>query len=201
MKTALIEASFRQSSQIASAAENLTARFGRYYAKDEAPLSPYPALTGNRIPGKTRLWWLKGLYKCNQFIGDVLTLAGFRMPIFRMADGSEHYVNAEALLQRSAEFSRLTCLQDLRPGDILLIDWREEGENGAHLEIIADINLTLQRLLTFGAHKSGASLSDYSWLFRGASSDAQRSCWINHSLTRGRYDIYALRPLVQQPQA
>lgn len=195
MKTAGIGISADQSARIAAAAQKLGVYSGRFYARDEAPPSPYAGLSGNSQPGRSRLWWLKGLYKCNQFLGDVLTLAGLRMPTYRMPDGSEHYFNAEALLKRPGDFGSITALSDIRPGDIVLIDWSESGENGAHLEIVAEIDLSAQRLRTWGAHKDGAALQDFSWLFRGARFDAQRTAWINTSSLRGQYLVHVLRPL------
>ena len=193
MRTNSLGTSPEQGNQIASIAGQVVARLGKYYARDEAPPSPYAGLSGNSHPGQTRLTWLKGLYKCNQFIGDVLTMAGFRMPTWRMPDGSEHYVNAEMLLKRPAEFARVTALEDIRAGDILLVDWSEPGENGAHLEIVSSVDIAAQRLLTLGAHKQGATMMDFSWIFRGAVYDQARQGWINYSPTRGNYAVYVLR--------
>ena len=130
--------------------------FGRQYAYDVAPRSPHPLLSGNRNPGVSRLNWLKQKNKCNQFVGDVLTDAGFKMPTYTMPNGSKHYVNAEALLKYPRELKVLSVRQAPRPGDILLIDYLDKkGENGAHVEIVIDVKNTSLQLHTAGSASSG----------------------------------------------
>src|SRR5689334_2576271 len=76
---------------VANAAISRAAGDSLGYAFSNAPLSVNPELSGNTRPGISRPGWLKNVNKCNQFVGDVLFEAGFRVPVNRMGDGSVHY--------------------------------------------------------------------------------------------------------------
>lgn len=143
---------------IAEAARNRVVSHGAEYAFGTAPTSPYPNLSGNTLPGQTRVAWLASQNKCNQFVGDVLTDAGMQMPTFLMADGSEHYANAEALPRFGRHFDRVTSKAALQPGDVIVIDHPAIGESTAHAEIVV---ATTPELMTVGAHSGGASESDF----------------------------------------
>ena len=128
---------------------------GGSYARARAPVSPEPRLTGNHLPGATPLRWLRGENKCNQFVGDALYGAGLHMPLFRMADGSHHYMHAAALPGQRGFFARVTSRADILPGDILVIRQPGRGENSAHVEIITNVNRASGALTTLGAHPRG----------------------------------------------
>lgn len=182
---------------IAAIARELSRYDSTAYAKANAPRSPHPELTGNREPGVTRLRWLAGLNKCNQFVGDVLTWAGLLMPTYRMPDGSKHYMHAEALPRQSSHFTRVTSINDMLPGDLLVLDWAGRGENGAHVEIVTAIDHAAQRIWTTGARRSGATEAELSAHFAGASYEPSTRSWRNSNSVRGSYAIYVLRTLPQ----
>lgn len=142
---------------VASALERI-ARDGPGYALDAAPTSPHPQLTGNQHPERTRLGWLEGYNKCNQFVGDVLTQAGVAFPTHRMPDGSRHYVAAEQVLHHPEAFARVGALRDARPGDVLLVDLPGRGDSRAHLEVLVAVAPDGQSFVSAGAHVDGASV-------------------------------------------
>ena len=183
-----VEPSLPSQQSIAQAAIRLIARHGRLYAISEAPVSPHPGLTGNIRPGETPLTWLKGWSKCNLFVGDAITAAGFVMPTNRMPDGSLHYAVAESLPFRRDCFKRLANLAEVQPGDIMVIDYAGRGQSGGHTEVIigcgGDLSFTVA-----GAHSDGAYLK----VFRLDGSrcyDARLEGWSN-----GRETLYFLRPV------
>ena len=142
---------------------------GPSYAKANAPTSPLPELTGNDRPGHSPLSWLKNRNKCNQFVGDVLTLAGFAMPTFRMRDGSKHFMHAEALLDQTRYFKRVG--REAAPGDLLIIDRPGRGENSAHVEIVTSVQAsqgTPTQLSTIAALEAGVTERERTSWFRGA---------------------------------
>ncbi len=128
---------------------------GQEYARGSSPVSPEPRLTGNAAPGETPLRWLKGHNKCNQFVGDVLYGAGFRMPMFVMEDGSHHYMHAAALPGQRDFFQSVTRRDEVAPGDILVIRGPGRGENSGHVEIVTEVERGTGLLTTLGAHPRG----------------------------------------------
>lgn len=178
--------------QILSAAKLLVSEHGLEYSFSAAPTSPHSRLSGNRSPGKTQLFWLKDRYKCNQFVGDVLTLAGLRMPTYRMPDGSEHYVNAEALPKYNDHFQRIASSHEIRQGDLLVIDrLSASGENGAHVEIISSYNLETATLSSLGAHRDGAYQTTKRGFFSGLS---PRNDTLGGYFIGLKSKVYILRP-------
>lgn len=158
------------------------------YAKDSAPRSLNPDLSGNKMPMQTRLGWLAGRWKCNQFVGDAMYEAGYRMPTLRMPDGSLHYMNAERLPAQKSHFDLITDRKAVRPGDLLVIDYhRGSGEDGAHVEIVGASGAKPGDLITVGAGKDGASLRERSGILSSAS--ASGTFWANDSAR-----VYILRP-------
>lgn len=182
--------------QIATQATERAQTLGRSYALTMAPTSPNPRLSGNHVPEHTPISWLKNRYKCNQFVGDVLFRAGFEMPSYVMPDGSEHYVNAEALKKFTRHFHSVPSVYELRPGDLLVLDrLNASGENGAHVEIISHIDLQNSSLHMIGARRDGASSKDYSSLLRSL----QLSSGNIIRDAQGRLtEVIALRPRVQR---
>lgn len=149
-------------SSVANSFTNVIDTRLRYYASDyaraSAPRSPHPLLTGNSSPNTSRLSWLRDRAKCNQFVGDILTDAGYAMPLYRMRDGSSHYVNAEALPKFRQHFAPVHSLNQLRAGDLIVEDnLSHQGENGAHVEVVRAIDST--QFESAGAHHNGANTS------------------------------------------
>ena len=172
---------------VALAALDRMNHFGSNYRYAGTPTSPHPELSGNLVPGKSRLRWLANRYKCNQFVGDALTDAGMEMPTFRMKDGSKHYMNAERLPAQTRHFSRIDHPAQLRKGDLLVVDYPKRGSNTAHVEIVTAVHDG--QLVTVGAHRDGTYETDQSGLFQGATYDPDTHCW-----KKGSDQIYLLRP-------
>ncbi|MBM4279947.1 MAG: hypothetical protein FJ137_04085 [Deltaproteobacteria bacterium] len=178
------------SERIAKGAADRVAADGPNYAWDKAPTSPYRNLTSNRVPGESRPSWLKNNNKCNQFVGDALTAAGVKMPTFKMQDGSEHYMNAEKLPAQSKFFDRITDPQQIRPGDVFVLDYPGQGESTAHTEVITGFDKATGNMKTTGAHSDGAYEMDRGAWLKSFTYDTARKCWTNSS----GQDLYILRP-------
>jgi hypothetical protein len=148
--------------EIAKIARQRAFLHGELYAFNKSPKSPNPEITGNKHPEKTPIPWLKNRNKCNQFIGDVLTLSGYKMPTFIMPDKSKHYANAEALLKFESYFFKIPSFDVARAGDLVIFDRPSVGENGAHVEMITELNAKTGVLKLTGARKNGAEEKDYS---------------------------------------
>jgi len=176
-----------------SRAEHLSAD----YAVDGAPTSPHPALSHNRRPDETRLEWLRGRNKCNQFVGDALAEAGWAMPTYRMPAGGQHYVTAEALPQQRRYFDRIAAAEQLRPGDVIVVDYPGRGANTAHAEIVTGHDPRRGTLQAAGAHADGAYQRDWSDLFDGTTYDPRNQCWRRYDGSR-IYLLRARRPLATE---
>lgn len=160
------------------------------YAFANAPTSPLANLSGNKTPGVSRPSWLKNNNKCNQFVGDALTQAGMKMPTFRMTDGTEHYVNAERLPTYTKHFDRITDPQQIRPGDVFVLDYPGRGESTAHTEVITGYDKATGEMKTTGAHGDGAyEMNRGKWL-ESMTYDAANKRWTDPS---GNH-FYILRP-------
>lgn len=174
---------------IAQSALNIIAHSGRSYAFSEAPSSPYKNLSGNKVPNQTQIAWLKNKNKCNQFVGDVLSAAGFGVPTNRMADGTEHYKIAESFPNESAYFLKLDSTADVQVGDVFVKDYgADDGECGGHTEVVVEVDRRRNVIKLAGAHRNGAyvsemSLNNESWKFNP----------LQKSWTNGLDNIYFLR--------
>jgi len=184
-----------QPAAIARAAALLVRSAGWSYAKSEAPVSPYRNLSGNTAPGVTRIAWLRGLNKCNQFVGDALSAAGFAMPTVRMQDGSEHYALAETLPRQRRFFRPLAELSAVRPGDVFVRDYGgADGACGAHAEVVVARDGATGALTLAGAHRSGAGFSRFLFDPRRWHYDHELRGWSDGSDT-----LFFLRPLRLSP--
>lgn len=101
--------------------------------------------------------------KCNVFVGDVLWSAGFHVPTYEI-DGAcgvvgHHYKEAERWPKETACFDRITSLDDVRPGDVMIVDYKDRhgSGGGAHAEIItrAQHDDTGLHLASMGARTLG----------------------------------------------
>lgn len=169
---------------IVAAAKDRAARFGEGYAKENTPVSPNPKLEGNRQPNVTRLGWLKGHWKCNQFVGDALTQAGVKTPRYTMRSGGLHYMEAEKWPQQTQLFDRITDPSQVKVGDIVVRDYPGSGDATAHIEIVTGIN----PMRTTGAHADGAYEKENDWLAGGTYDPAQRAFNVDGNT------VYVLRP-------
>ena len=156
------------------------------YAYENAPTSPFAQLSGNTTAGTTRPGWLANQNKCNQFVGDALTAAGVRMPTFPMSNGTEHYMNAEKLPFQFDYFDRIVSTEDIKTGDVIVVDYPGAGESTAHTEIVTGVD----PLRTTGAHNDGAHEKDWSDLFDNTAPNAAERCWDSPDGDK----IYVLRP-------
>lgn len=181
-----------QGELIAEAARRRAAAYGALYAKDHAPISPYQNLTSNKEPEKSLIYWLRGVNKCNQFVGDVLTKAGFKMPTFKMKDGTEHFFNAERLPRQKKYFDRICKLTEIRQGDLVVIDdLKRKGENGAHVELVSSVDFAKRKVSLIGARKNGAQERDSAMLGE-LSTEVSGACGFVRS--GKKQNIYFLRP-------
>lgn len=160
------------------------------YAYSNAPTSPFANLSGNRTPGVSRPSWLKNNNKCNQFVGDALTQAGMKMPTYKMTDGTEHYVNAEKLPTYTKHFDRVTDPQQIRPGDVFVLDYPGRGESTAHTEVITGYDKATGEMKTTGAHSDGAYEMNRGAYMKDMTYDAANKRWTDPS---GNH-FYVLRP-------
>lgn len=185
--------------KISTLARALIAQRARSYSLNEAPVSPTPGLTGNRQPEISSLAWLRGKNKCNQFVGDALSYAGFEMPTFRMPDGSLHYAHAESLPKFRQHFRSISALGSLQAGDVLVLDWsKRSAENGAHVEIITDLNIKTGDVLAASARKNGASEKLYRGLLNNLSWNNQKQLWLKTNTASENPMLYFLRPIKHQ---
>ncbi|MEW5852304.1 MAG: hypothetical protein AB2A00_26170 [Myxococcota bacterium] len=176
--------------KVATAALDRANKDSAGYAYANAPTSPYKNLSGNKVPGESRPSWLKDNNKCNQFVGDSLTQAGFKMPTFKMENGTEHYVNAERLPTYNKHFDRITDPSQIKPGDVFVLDYPGRGESTAHTEVISGYDPATGNMKTTGAHHDGAYEKDRGAWLKDFSYNAQEKCWENS----GGDKLYILRP-------
>ncbi len=179
-----------KSNTISQNALKLIKDAGRSYAYASKPKSPLAGLSGNIKPGTTEIGWLANQNKCNQFVGDVLTLSGYVMPTNKMADGSLHYKSAVTLPAQSGYFVKKRSLDDVRPGDIYVKDYGR-GDGVGHTEIVTGVSKDKNNVYTFtlaGAHKNGAYTTDLK--LSGYSYNSVQQGWTN-----GSQSIYFLQPI------
>lgn len=166
--------------------------YGALYSKNQAPISPYQNLTSNHEPEKSIIFWLRGVNKCNQFIGDVLTNAGFKMPTFVMKDGTEHYLNAERLPKQNKYFDKICNLTEVKAGDVIVIDdLKRKGESGAHVELVSFVDFAKKIMNLIGARSQGAAERE-SLMLSELPLDGSKLCGFTR--TKANQTVYFLRP-------
>jgi hypothetical protein len=171
--------------KILDAAADRAAKQGTNYGLDGVPTSPLKGLSGNRNPGVTQPSWLKGNWKCNQFVGDSLTQAGVKAPTWPMADGSLHYASAEKWPSFTNLFDRITDPSQMRPGDVVVRDYPSSGDATAHVEIVTSV----EPFKSIGAHSDAAYEKEgTSWVEGGTYNPAKRNFAVNGN------EVYILRP-------
>ncbi len=140
--------------------------------------------------------------KCNLFAGDVLHAAGFQVPTYDMKGGGKHYKQAEQWPKETAFFDKVTSLDDVRPGDILIIDYRNlpGSGGGAHVEVITgkegegdDMHVT-----TAGARHDGLVEDEKKGNFLVNARREGDHFFIDGKGRLGPKDIYVLRPKRQE---
>lgn len=112
--------------------------------------------------------------KCNVFAGDVLWSAGFEVPSYELRGHGKHegktigvhYKEAERWPKETAFFDKVTDLADVRPGDVLIVDYkhRQGSGGGAHVEIITSVDHDAAagpRFTSMGARTGGLVENDF----------------------------------------
>ena len=164
------------------------------YSRSGTPCSQNPRITGNQYPGISPLAWLKGKSKCNIFAGEILYRSGYEAPTYKMADGSLHYVNAEVLPKMTRHFTLITDLRKVIAGDLLVIDkTSQQGENGAHVEIVTEVSSSQRRLITIGAHDNGIREKNNSALLPARGTNLTPTKIVENS-----FQLYFLRPILRR---
>lgn len=147
---------------------------GAGFAYDASPKSTeHPKLRGNVPGGTDRLGWLKHNNKCNVFVCESLTRAGFEVPLVLHPGNVAHYQIAEQLPSSPQYFDRLRDLAQVQVGDVIVHDYPGRGGSTAHTEIITllerDASGKITRLEVAGAHADGAYTRDWTDLLHGLS--------------------------------
>ncbi len=144
------------SASILAAAVERSRTHGADYAVAAAGVSCNKTFPGNKVPDQTPLESTRGKWKCNMFVGDVLTAAGCKPPQY----------SGEAWYALSQEWHNYTDLFDVippekaRPGDILTIDRtplpaNKKSEGGGHVVVLATA-ITGGSYEAYGATETGA---------------------------------------------
>jgi hypothetical protein len=134
-----------------------------------------------------------GVWKCNVFAGEAFNRAGLSFPLSSVG----HYASANSLATRSASFQPVTNLDDVRPGDLVSINRRDES---GHVEIVTDVARDadghVRTITTLGAHEQGLAegTTTAASLIRLASKAAGQIG--SNGLTSGGETFHVLRPMV-----
>jgi hypothetical protein len=133
-----------------------------------------------------------GVWKCNVFVGEAFNRAGLSFPLSSVG----HYASANSLATRSASFQPVANLNDVRPGDLVSINRRDES---GHVEIVTDVardaDGQVRAITTLGAHAQGLAegTTTAASLVRLASKAAgQIGC---KGVTIGGETFHVLRPM------
>ncbi len=174
---------------VADAAKERAVAQRSNYAFRNTPTSPLEGLTSNTNPGRTKISWLRNRNKCNQFVGDALVQAGYQVPTHEMRDGSLHYKEIEQFPHEGDFFDKVTNFCDIKPGQVMVIDYPGRGESTAHGEIIHSVDHQNGIVWSYGAHEDGAYKMRYD-LFQRARFSPSNNCW-----KRGGDSVCVLKPI------
>lgn len=182
---------------------------GAGYAYEASPRSTeHPRLRGNVPGGTDRLGWLGSNNKCNVFVCESLTRAGFEVPLVLHPGNVAHYQIAEQFPHSAQYFERLRDLAQVQVGDVIVNDYPGRGGSTAHTEVITglerDASGTIIKLETAGAHADGAYTKDWTDLLHGLSH--QKNGRFNTYPDDGRTEAeqggtYFLRPRLRRAGA
>ena len=130
-----------------------------------------------------------GDWKCNVFVGDVLAQSGFEPAV----SSKGRYSQAESLPGKGV-FTPVTDLGDLRPGDVLVIDYPTSGGATAHVEIVTGVERDAQGRLTevtsIGGRGEGVVENDAKGALLVAGQDSPRG----KGFASGEDTLYVVRP-------
>lgn len=172
------------SAGILAAAADRSRTLGASYAVAAAGRSCNPTFPGNASPDHTPLESTRGKWKCNMFVGDVLTAAGCRAPQYK---GEAWYALSQEWHYASDLFDVIPADQ-ARPGDILTIDRTplpadKKSEGGGHAVVLATA-IVNGAYDCYGATETGAEKTHRSLAGDTAGLNAKGQ----------HYRVYVLRP-------
>lgn len=131
----------------------------------------------------------EGDWKCNVFIGDVLSQTGFEPAL----SDKGRYSQAESL-PRKGVFTPVTDLRDLQPGDVLVLDYPGSGGATAHVEIVTDVERDAQgrltRVTSIGGRGEGVVENDAKGALLVAGQDSPKG----KGFKSGEDTLYVIRP-------
>jgi hypothetical protein len=151
--------------------------------------SSNPAITGTS----------GGAAKAELFVGDLLHGAGLAAPTIATTgwDGApgRHYAYAERWPRQPQLFDPITRLEDVRPGDLLVVDWRtRRGASGGHIELITGSEGGKGMITTVGARTAGlVEDTTYGRLLAAAQPEGDHFTFDGPG-TRRDADLFVLRP-------
>lgn len=182
---------------ILRAAQQIMTKQGAAHALAGTPTCPNPVIAGNSRPGRSPLRWLKGWFKCNQFVGDALYKAGAQMPLHRPGKGIQ-YVGATSLHTFTKHFDQITDLKNVRPGDVIQLDF---VPGPAHCAIVSRFDAKTKTMYAIGARADGArERSDWTGWLRDMKYDAKNKCWVGHTKRRRTKKSVELRLRFLRPK-
>ncbi|PID38476.1 MAG: hypothetical protein CSB49_05345 [Proteobacteria bacterium] len=186
----------RSRAAVAKAALELQRTRSNEFAKEKAPTSINPQLDRNQKPGKTKLSWMRGAYKCNFFVGEALSKSGYVMPL----SDKHRYAGAGSLHSHRRYFQRIVSPADLRPGDVVTLRW--PGKGNAHAAIVTKtgkrkgtIEITGTGRGSVVTEKVSAHLGkDWHEALSTAKYDSKHQRFVLKAADGTRFHVYLLRP-------
>ncbi len=107
-------------------------------------------MSHNTIHGGTRHGDLiqtrfENTYKCNLFVGDVLWRSGLKIPTHTNEEAGWTHIQYAENWAKSPLFKTIPK-EDIKPGDVLLVDYPESGSGGGHLEIVTEVDIMVRTI-------------------------------------------------------
>ncbi len=139
--------------RVLAQAQKRVEQFGPSYAVAASAFSPNPKFPGNAHPDATALGSTKGVWKCNMFVGDVLSAAGLKPPQY----GDGWYALSQEWHGYTDRFTVIAAAK-AQPGDVLTIDRgaTKESEGGGHAVVLASTIRADGSYECYGATRDGA---------------------------------------------